>query len=305
MENQDFTTTIVVDATPEQVIAAVNNVRGWWSENIEGATNVVDTEFSYHYEDVHQCRIKVVELIPNEKVVWLVLDNYFKFTQDENEWKGNRIIFEISENDSKTKLKFTQQGLVPANECFQICQDAWTHYIQGSLKDLILTGQGSPTPKPVEDKSTENPSGMNSNSKSIYHRLLIETPAEKIFEALTTQEGLAGWWTPDTIAKPELGSISRFTFEDGYFKEMEIIELKPYSKVKWRCIKGYEDWLGTEISFELEPHRLGAVLLFHHDGWKEYSNGFASCSYDWALFLRSLRLLCETAKGQPYPNFND
>ncbi|WP_057936382.1 SRPBCC family protein [Algoriphagus resistens] len=305
MENQDFTTTIAVEATPEQIFAAVNNVRGWWSENIEGTTNVVNAEFSYHYEDVHRCRIKVVELIPNEKVVWLVLDNYFKFTQDENEWKGNRIIFEISESDGKAQLKFTQQGLVPTYECFQICQDAWTHYIQGSLKDLILKGQGSPTPKAVEDKKTENQSGLNSTSKSIYHRLLIETPAEKIFEALTTQEGLAGWWTPDTIAKPELGSISRFTFEDGYFKEMEIIELKPYSKVKWRCIKGYEDWVGTEVSFELEPHRLGAVLLFHHDGWKEYSNGFASCSYDWALFLRSLRLLCETGKGQPYPNFND
>ncbi|SDE05890.1 SRPBCC family protein [Niabella drilacis] len=140
--------------------------------------------------------------------------------------------------------------------------------------------------------------------KSIYHRLLIEASAEKVYSALTTREGLSGWWTPETTAIPEVGSIARFAFGPDYFKEMEIRELKPFSSVQWRCIRAFEDWIGTTLTFELQPHKKGTVLLFHHDGWKEYTPEFASCSYDWALFFRSLRFLCETGKGFPYPDFN-
>jgi uncharacterized protein YndB with AHSA1/START domain len=138
--------------------------------------------------------------------------------------------------------------------------------------------------------------------KSIYHKLLIEAPGEIVYEALTTQEGLSGWWTPDTKAKPEAGSMATFAFGPGYFKEMEIVELKPSRKVKWHCRKGYEPWIGTSIVFELRPHDNGTSLFFHHDGWNQYTDGFATCSYDWAIFLRSLKFLCETGKGLPYPN---
>lgn len=309
MENQSFTTTLMVDQTPKEVFSAINNVRGWWSENVDGDTDKLNSEFLYHYEDVHRSKIKVTELDPNKKVVWHVLDNYFKFTKDEKEWKDTHVIFEISEKDGETQLKFTHQGLVPEYECFKICHDAWAHYIQGSLKDLIMKGKGSPTPKDVEQKSleTQSPEKQDSAeqtaSKSICHRLLIEAPVEKVYEALTTQEGLAGWWTPETIAKPEVGSISRFTFGPDYFKEMKVEELKPYNKVKWLCLKAYEEWIGTTITFELEPHHRGASLFFHHDNWKEYTPEFAGCSYDWALFLRSLKFLCETGKGLPYPDF--
>jgi uncharacterized protein YndB with AHSA1/START domain len=140
--------------------------------------------------------------------------------------------------------------------------------------------------------------------KSICHRLLIEAPVEKVYEALTTQKGLAGWWTPETKAKPEVGSISRFSFGPTYFKEMKIEELKPLSTVKWLCVKGYEEWIGTTITFELQRHDKGTSLVLRHEGWKEYTNEFAGCSYDWALFLRSMKFLCQTGKGFPYPDYN-
>src|ERR1700704_5746897 len=111
MNNQSFTTTILVDNSPSEVFNAINNVRGWWSEEIEGSTNKLNDEFTYHYEDVHRCKMKIIESIPNEKVVWLVLDNYFKFTKDKNEWIGNNIIFEIVEQDGKTQIQMTQAGL--------------------------------------------------------------------------------------------------------------------------------------------------------------------------------------------------
>jgi hypothetical protein len=147
MATTDFTTTITVDQTPNEVFNAINNVRGWWSEEIEGSTEKLNDEFRYHHKDVHISKMKLVEVIPNKKVVWLVVDNYFDFTKDKTEWKDNRIIFEITEKDNKTQLKFTQLGLVPAYECFDICQEAWSNYINNSLRSLITTGKGQPNPK--------------------------------------------------------------------------------------------------------------------------------------------------------------
>lgn len=157
MTTSDFTTRLVVDQTPAEAFDAINNVRGWWSEEIEGNTDKLDDEFDYHYEDVHRCKMKLIEVIPDKKVVWLVLDNYFKFTEDKTEWIGNNIIFDISEKGGKTQIQFTHQGLIPEYECFEICKGAWTNYIQNSLGDLIATGKGKPnaTGKPQTESEKE------------------------------------------------------------------------------------------------------------------------------------------------------
>ena len=144
MTTKDFTTTILVDNTPEEVFNAINNVRGWWSEEIEGSTDKLNSEFDYHYEDVHSCKIKIIELVPNKKIVWSVLDNYFKFTKDKSEWKSTKIIFDIAKKDNKTEMRFTHEGLVPTYECYEICRDAWTGYIQKSLRNMITWGIGQP-----------------------------------------------------------------------------------------------------------------------------------------------------------------
>src|SRR5574338_424048 len=93
---QNYTTSFTVDQTPHEVFAAINNVRGWWSEAIEGETGTPGAEFHYHFKDIHRCHLKIVEFVPDQKVVWHVLDNYFNFTQDKTEWTGTRISFEIA-----------------------------------------------------------------------------------------------------------------------------------------------------------------------------------------------------------------
>ncbi|MCF3108685.1 SRPBCC domain-containing protein [Niabella sp. CC-SYL272] len=147
MEQNNFTTTIHVTATPGQVFEAVTNVRGWWSQELEGGTAQLNDVFLYHYKDVHICKIQLIEVVPNKRVVWLVLDNYFNFISDQNEWKGTNVIFDINTADDSTRLQFTHQGLVPADECYPICHDAWTNYIQNSLYQLITTGKGAPNPR--------------------------------------------------------------------------------------------------------------------------------------------------------------
>jgi SnoaL-like domain len=144
MKNQNFTTTILVDQSPKEVFNAINNVRGWWSEEIEGSTNKLNDEFTYHYQDVHRCKMKLIEVITGKKVVWLVLDNYFSFTKDKSEWIGTKIIFEIAKQDNKTQIHFIHEGLVPEYECYSACVNGWTQYIQHSLLSLITTGKGQP-----------------------------------------------------------------------------------------------------------------------------------------------------------------
>lgn len=147
MNNQSFSATISVDQTPKAAFDAITNVRGWWSEEIEGSTDTLGAEFKYRYKDVHHCRMKLIELIPDKKVVWLVLDNYFDFTRDKSEWKGTKVVFEVSRKGDKTEIQFTHVGLVPQYECFDVCSNAWGSYINGSLRSLITTGKGYPNQK--------------------------------------------------------------------------------------------------------------------------------------------------------------
>jgi hypothetical protein len=141
MTDRNFTTTITVTQNPADVFAAINNVRGWWSEEIEGHADKVGETFKHHYKDLHRCEIVVKDLVPGEKVVWTVLDNYFSFPEDKTEWKGTDIVFEIVKRGDKTEVKFTHVGLVPEYECYDVCSDGWRTLIKGSLHDLITSGQ--------------------------------------------------------------------------------------------------------------------------------------------------------------------
>ena len=157
----------------------------------------------------------------------------------------------------------------------------------------------------------------------IHHAVIIGSPIEKVYNAISSEEGLSAWWTPNARARAEINSVARFYFGPVYFKEMKILDLKPFGLVKWACVSGAEEWVGTNISFKLlfgdkkslsgshpemngqleqQIDDQGTLLIFKHEDWKEYTPMFAECSYTWGQFLRSLKLFCETGKGRPFPN---
>lgn len=109
---KDFTSSILVNNSAKEVFDAINNVQGWWQGEITGETTKLDDEFMYRYEEIHMSKQKVIEMIPDKKVVWIVTESNLNFIKDKDEWTGTKICFEISENDGKTQLKFTHQGLV-------------------------------------------------------------------------------------------------------------------------------------------------------------------------------------------------
>jgi len=140
----DLSITFAVDQTPEQAFAAINDVRGWWSGQIEGPTDELDAEWTYTVPDLHFSKFRTTEQAVGRRVAWLVLDSYLSFTVDKQEWTGTTVAFDIAERDGRTQVTFTHQGLQPDHECFDVCANAWGAYIGGSLRDLIVSGAGAP-----------------------------------------------------------------------------------------------------------------------------------------------------------------
>jgi hypothetical protein len=146
MTRSDFTITMLVDQTPDEVYAAINDVRGWWTgaPGVEGSTDTLDDEFTYRYDPHHYSKQRVTALVPGKEVAWLVVEGRLNFVADKSEWTGTRIRFEIAQQGEKTHLRFTHGGLVPASECFNACSDAWSGYINGCLRNLITAGERLP-----------------------------------------------------------------------------------------------------------------------------------------------------------------
>jgi hypothetical protein len=146
MSTINFTTAFYVSQSAAEAFNAINNVRGWWKEDLEGGTSHLNDEFTVRFGDVHRSTQKLVEFIPNEKIVWLVTDSNLNFIKDKQEWTNTRISFDIAEKDNQTQIKFTHLGLTPDGECYADCSNAWSGYINGSLRSLITTGKGQATP---------------------------------------------------------------------------------------------------------------------------------------------------------------
>ena len=154
-----FSTTFTVDQSPQDVFAAINNVRAWWSGDIEGNTDQLGDEFTYRYEDLHRSTQRIVESVPGERVVWHVEDAYLSFADDKTEWTGTDIAFDISRHGDRTEVRFTHVGLIPEFECFGDCSNAWGYYINTSLQNLITTGRGQPNDEStgtVGERATAN-----------------------------------------------------------------------------------------------------------------------------------------------------
>lgn len=146
MESKDFTLTLVSEKSPGQVFEAIQNVSQWWQgyygEEIEGETKDFNDEFSFRAGDgVHYSRQKLIEVIPNKKIRWLITDSDFNYVEKRDEWTGTKVIFDIVEQDGKTQLTFTHEGLNPEVECYESCVPAWTLYLQNKLLPLINSGE--------------------------------------------------------------------------------------------------------------------------------------------------------------------
>jgi uncharacterized protein YndB with AHSA1/START domain len=137
--------------------------------------------------------------------------------------------------------------------------------------------------------------------RTIHHVVDIAAPKDAVFRALTTGEGLAGWWTTKVAADESVGGTVAFTFMPHFNPVMRITELVPSQLVRWECVDGVELWHGDAFRFELVSHETATRLRF----WQEYAtelpdDDYGTFNFNWAYYLESLRLLCTTGAGKPF-----
>lgn len=136
----------------------------------------------------------------------------------------------------------------------------------------------------------------------ILHKVGIKSSADEVYTALTSIEGLAGWWASDTQGEGENpGGVVQFRFGPGEI-DMKVIELDPAKHVRWEVVGGPEEWIGTHVDFELAKDNDYTNVMFRHQGWKEPVEFMHHCSTKWAIYLMSLKSLVETGKGAPDPH---
>lgn len=152
MNQQNFTKTITVEQSPAEVFAAINDVRGWWSGDIEGRTDQLGAEFTYSYKDLHRTTQKITELVPGKKIVWHITASHLGFVAKKNEWDGTDVVFEIAKKGDRTEVRFTHVGLAPL-ECYDRCSSAWGFFVTESLRNRIATGKGAPLAKELRERS--------------------------------------------------------------------------------------------------------------------------------------------------------
>lgn len=143
-DQQDYTVSFTFDQTPENIFDAVTHPSTWWGETIKGETQHQGDEFTFEVPGVHYTKQRLVEVVPDQRVVWLVTEADLTFLKNRAEWKGTKIVFDIAKQGDKTKLTFTHVGLRPDVECYNFCAPGWDQYVKGSLRLLIETGKGAP-----------------------------------------------------------------------------------------------------------------------------------------------------------------
>jgi hypothetical protein len=138
----NYTCTIQIDKSPEEVFSAIKNVGAWWVGQVEGDASHLGSKFIYKYKAFHKSEQTVTELVPNSRIIWHVDAATLPFVKNQSEWEGTEIVFEISVKKGGSEIKFTHRGLTPELECFNSCSGGWNFYITKSLKSFLTTGRG-------------------------------------------------------------------------------------------------------------------------------------------------------------------
>ena len=136
----------------------------------------------------------------------------------------------------------------------------------------------------------------------ILHRIGVDHASpDQVYDALTTIDGLSGWWTTETTGETDLGGVIEFRFEPGGF-DMKVAEIEPGRRVRWDVVDGPAEWVGTNIQWDIQQQGEYAIVLFKHEGWREPVEFMHHCSTKWATFLMSLKQFVETGTGAPAPH---
>lgn len=137
--------------------------------------------------------------------------------------------------------------------------------------------------------------------QDIMHLIRIHAPAERVYEAITTADGIRQWWTRDAAIEPRIGAAGEFGFYGKRFiVKLAVEELNPVTHVRWRVTNAV--WPGSDIAFDLKGDGNETTLLFAHRGFPGADEAYAGASTRWGFYLLSLKRYVQTGTGSPNPD---
>ncbi len=301
MKKQDFSTAITVSKTPEEVFNCINKVSQWWAKAADEATSGQKTKYegkSTKLNDVfimrsgtnHYSKQKLIEVIPNRKVVWLVTESKLNWIKkNKEEWTNTKMIFDITSKGDKTVLRFTHQGLIPEHECYTLCAPGWTMFIKERLFNFI------------------NKTKTNKMKKQLdfSYSLTVKASAK---DAMKKINQVNKWWAKDVKGKAaKLNDKFSVWFGKDTYVDFKISELIPDKKVVWLVtdcnlgwIKNKKEWTGTEAIFTLTTKGGKTIIDFVHKGITPDTECYETCKPGWTHHLKdSLVKLIDEGKGFP------
>lgn len=287
MSHQNYQSSFTVQHTAREAFDCITRVSDWWTCNLEGNSAVLNDVFTVRFGETW-ATIKLIEVTPDRKIVWQVLDCYLHFLRDKTEWKDTRIVWEISWDTNGTKVKMTHEGLVPEIECYDNCVDGWDHYVKKSLFQLLTEGKGLPdrnneTRRENGAAQRRAPRAVADTEKgTILATADVAMPPERVFCALTDAKEIEHWWgapevyrMKDWHADTRVGGrysvvVHRADGNDlpasGTFLELE----QPRKIVHTRKYEWEHPSLGqreTTITYHLDPVGTGTRVTVRHEGF--------------------------------------
>ncbi len=278
-----YSTAIEVPKSPNEVFNhLILDVAKWWPEDVDGVTSRLNGEFTFGSEDSHFSRIKVIELVPDQRVVWLVTES-FRHT-DNFDWTGTKMIYDISPKGEMTLVHYTFDGPVLADELdrlVQICDLV----IKEKLFDFISTGKKKNALSWIE----------NAPNPDYSSRIEVAKSPTDVFRCIT--EGVAKWWGGKDLEgrTSHLNDVFTIHHPGSHYSKQLVVELIPEKRVVWLIQESYLNWLtrdphewtNTKMVFELTSMGGVTALHFTHQGLTPDKESYERCSKEgWDIVIK-------------------
>lgn len=283
MNNQNYTATIEVAKSPEEVFNHLKDVSKWWGkQDFKGNSSALNDEFIIKHGDVHYSKQKLIEVVPNRKMVWLVTESKLDWIkEDKNEWTNTRMVFELTPKGDRTELHFTHEGLVPGKECYAKCEQGWNIVIKEWLFNFIM-----------ENK--------NDFTCSISAKISTKEAFQKICN-------VSAWWGTNVEGHSEkMDDIFTIHFGETWVT-FKIAETIPGKRIVWEVtnsclpwLKDKTEWTNTQVVWEISQEGDNVKIDMTHAGLVPAVECYENCEKGWNFYVKdSLFKLLTEGKGSP------
>lgn len=282
---------LTIEATPQRVWAALTSpdaIAGWWTNDLS-VTPEVGTLAEFRFsQGTFIVQFEVAELVQDKHIYWITRQG-----PSTGHWVGTSVTWDLEPIANGTRLVFNHDKFVLADRRYELTSAWWEHFLN-SLKSYLETGKG--TPGSVAFRFAKEGIPM---SAIIEGRIIAATP-ERVWTALTNPDEITRWWSNEAHITLEVGTLAEFRFSPpAGTLQFEVVELEQGKQMSWISRQGPPQWIGTIVTWYIEPFQSGVNLVFRHEGFAQVDKAYEGTQGNWRYFLDSLKSYLETGKGTP------